>query len=184
MNIGQRVAPEDGRSLKGNIVEIFATTPPHPPTIAVIWDHDKTRERRWFPTRQLKLIEVPAAIAEPPQKSSVRFQVTTWAKEALVVGSILLAVALAKGQAIELLGALAVLLSFMHAQVSFRHAEASRKSQPQVSCHWIAQYYFLGKEACWFSYFLCLGAWSALIGVLIFLIYPVWRKYNLGQKHD
>jgi len=111
--------------------------------------------------------------------------IRTWHKEAAVVGAVLTTVAWAKGQSIEWLGALAVFFTFMHAQVSFRLSESeSRKTLAQVECHWKAQYYFLAKEACWFLYFIFLGAWSALIGVLVFLLYPLWRKWHLSKNHE
>lgn len=183
MDIGQHVSPSDGRPLSGSIVDVFPTIPPQSPMVAVIWDHDKIQERRWFPVSQLKLIDVPVLAAEPPQKSPARSKLRTWHKEAAVVGAVLTTVAWAKDQPIEWLGALAVFLTFMHAQVSFRLSESeSRKTLAQVDYHWKAQYYFLAKETCWFLYFIWLGAWSALIGVIVFLLYPLWRKWHLSKK--
>lgn len=103
----------------------------------------------------------------------------TWQKEALVVGVILFGTALlSRAPAIEYIGSLAVLFTFMHAQVGFRFSEAAQNqvSEP-VSCHKLSTRYFLAKEVLWFSYFAMLGAWSALIGVLVFLLYPFWRKH-------
>jgi hypothetical protein len=181
MKPDQRVSPCDGRKLVGTIVDIFPTVPPHLPMVSVVWDGDKSQERRWFPVRDLKVLvePVPDVTGATIPQTSLR----TWHKESLVVGIILAAVAVIKGQPIEWLGALAVFLTFMHAQIAFRLSESeSRQSLVQVECYWKAQYYFLAKEACWFLYFICLGAWSALIGVLIFLLYPLWRKNHLGQK--
>lgn len=106
----------------------------------------------------------------------------TWQKEALAVALALALVAYYKQQPLEWLGALAVLLTFCHAQIGFRlsEAEAARaitKTKVQVECYWKLQYYFVAKELCWFVYFGLLGAWSALVGVVVFLLYPVWRRY-------
>ena len=106
----------------------------------------------------------------------------TWHKEALVVASVLIAVAVYRNSRVEWLGGLAVFFTFMHASVSFRLSEAEeRRTVAQVECFRKAQYYFLLKETCWFTYFLLIGAWSALVGVVVFLVYPLWRKYHVSQ---
>lgn len=46
-----------------------------------------------------------------------------------------------------------------------------------VDCHHWARRYLVSKEICWLIYFVMLGAWSALVGVGVFLLYPVWRHY-------
>lgn len=113
---------------------------------------------------------------------------STWQKEALCVASILLITTLFTGcRTIEWLGSCAVLLAFMHAQVGYRLQEAE-ESRPlnlqQVHCYrWLNRYFIL-KEIFWFVYFVLLGAWSALIGVFIFLLYPLWRKLHLrSHRH-
>jgi len=200
MDIGQRVIPRDGRKLSGVIVERFDNQPPHLPVVAVIWDGDKHRVRRWFPAKQLLVVQVardypadgsfgfchagcPAEKAEVISEVEPERWLRTHHKEAAVVGTILAAVAYYRDQPVEWLGALAVFLSFMHAQIAFRFSESDQR-QPiaQVPCSWKAQYYFMAKEACWFIYFICLGAWPALIGVVVFLLYPIWRQYHLKRK--
>jgi len=105
--------------------------------------------------------------------------IRTWHKEVLVVGAILAAVAYLENRPIGWLCAVAVLFTFMHAQVSFRLSEAEeQRTIIQVECYKKAQYYFLAKESCWFLYFALLGAWPALVGVLVFLLYPIWRQYH------
>ena len=110
----------------------------------------------------------------------------TWQIEAGIVGIVLASVVIATGgQTVEWLGATAVLLTFFHAQVSQRLMEKEKARHPdlqQVKCYqWLGRY-FLAKEICWFGYFVLLNAWSALIGVGIFLIYPFWRNYHVGRK--
>lgn len=105
--------------------------------------------------------------------------IRTWQIELFVVASIEFAVALVFGRtAFELLGALAVTLSFAHGQVADRLAEneAARLS-PDVECHRWATRYFVGKEIVWISYFVGLGAWSALVGAGLFVAYPLWRRW-------
>lgn len=156
-------------------------------------------------------------------------KVRTWHVEALVVGSALSSVALLSGKGgVEWVGATAVLLTFMHAQIADRLAEAEgHRSRPelekiirsisqrlehtrlepedrakllaeieraeqawtiQVECHWKLKWYLVSKEICWLGYFVYLGAWSALVGVVLFLLYPLWRhwyrsKWPVEEKH-
>ena len=138
----------------------------------------------------------------------------TWHVEALVVAVALACVAVATGgKPVEWVGAVAVLLTFFHAQVGFRLSEAEdgrakREAQAlsqryehaankpplaeveaadakyliHVECHrWLARYH-VGKELVWLVYFVWLGAWSALVGVGIFLLYPLWRKFHLRGR--
>lgn len=103
----------------------------------------------------------------------------TWKVEMLFVASVLLVCNMIAGspKGLELLAALAVLLSFGHAQIADRLAEKEdKRSVPEVECYKKLWYYFLGKEACWFLFFLLSHAYSALAGVFIFLAYPFWRK--------
>lgn len=103
----------------------------------------------------------------------------TWHVETAVVYSVLLAVAVLSGGGwIEFVGAAAVGLSFGHASISVRLAEReAARETPSVHCHRWSARYFLAKEALWCVYFVALGAWSALVGVGLFLAYPLWRRY-------
>lgn len=96
------------------------------------------------------------------------------------VAIVLATVVVASGRAsspVEWLGSLAVELTFGHASVSFRLAEAeANRSEIVVECHEKARWYFLGKEAAWLAYFALLGAWSPIVGVVVFLLYPWWRR--------
>lgn len=84
--------------------------------------------------------------------------------------------------AVEWVGALAVALSFAHMQVTDRLAEEAARVEAAagtatVECHRWAGRYLVGKELCWLLYFVMLGAWSALVGVGLFLFYPLWRSF-------
>lgn len=121
----------------------------------------------------------------------------TWHAELAVVAIVLLATVAATGGAWrEIVGALAVLAGFAHAQVSDRLAEHAKLSESLERFHriptpltdgqlsgrahcwrWSARY-FLVKELLWLVYFVSLQAWSALVGVGVFLLYPLWRRWR------
>jgi hypothetical protein len=116
--------------------------------------------------------------------------IRTWQLELTAVAAILVAVALgAGGGPIELIGAGAVMLSFAHAQVADRLAEAERERRAYVTfsdgdddvnavaCHRWATRYLVGKEALWLAYFVAHRSWAALAGVGLFLAYPLWRRW-------
>lgn len=107
----------------------------------------------------------------------------TWMGEFMVVAVVLVVVALVTQKGlIEWIGVLAVLVTFGHTQIAQRlhEREALRhaaREKVDIECYWKLNYYFYTKEILWFVYFVLLGAWSALVGVGIFLLYPLWRKY-------
>lgn len=104
----------------------------------------------------------------------------TWKAEMLVVAAILLVVnwLTHKLFSLEVLAALAVLLSFGYAQISSRLVEIeAERAKPSVSCYQKLWYYFIGKEILWILYFFLSHSYSALVGCFIFIAYPVWRKY-------
>lgn len=109
----------------------------------------------------------------------------TWQVELIVVGNLLAVVGIQTARPenyyAELIGALAVVLTFAHVQVADRLAERAAADEwvgvQTVECHRWARRYLLGKEICWLLYFVALGAWSALVGVGVFLFYPFWRSY-------
>lgn len=111
-------------------------------------------------------------------------KIRTWQWEAAFVAAILALVVLVTGNSLkEWIGAAAVLLTFMHAQVSDRMAEdQAAKPVPSVDCFGWSTRYFVMKEFLWLSYFLMSQTWSALAGVVLFLIYPAWRKFYRSRK--
>jgi hypothetical protein len=46
-----------------------------------------------------------------------------------------------------------------------------------VECYRWARRYFVTKELFWCAYFALRGSWSALAGVGLFLLYPLWRRW-------
>ena len=103
----------------------------------------------------------------------------TWKIEMLVVAVILLIVNLLTHKlfTIEVLAAVAVLLTFGHAQIADRMAEQEGlREKPSVDCYKKLWYYFVGKEIFWCLYFFLNHSYSALVGVFVFLAYPMWRS--------
>ncbi len=109
----------------------------------------------------------------------MKYQFRTWHAESAVVALILLLTVLfTGGKAVELLGAVAVWLGFSHASISERMREQEAiRTVPSVECYNKLGWYFMGREVCWTLYFLWLGAWSAIVGCILFAAYPVWRRY-------
>jgi len=121
------------------------------------------------------------------QKIKHVFHIKTWIIEYVLVGIILIAVALISHKGwIEWIGVLAVFLNFGYVQIADRMEEKEAQKfhinkKADIECYWKLKYYFYGKEILWFAYFLLLGAYSALAGVILFLLYPWWRK--VYRKH-
>jgi len=115
------------------------------------------------------------------------FHVQTYVIEYVFVASILITVAVvARKGWIEWIGIVAVFLTFGHASIAERLREREelrqiKKTPIEVHCYYKLPYYFYAKEILWFIYFVLLGAWSALAGVILFLFYTPWR--NFYRKH-
>lgn len=78
----------------------------------------------------------------------------------------------------EVLSAIAVVLSFGHAQIAARlNEKVKERKVPEVDGYikklW---YYSMGREVFWVAYFFIKDSYSALAGAIIFLCYPFWRK--------
>ena len=113
----------------------------------------------------------------------MKFHFRTWYAEYAVVLTILVIVAVASGnRPVEWIGVLAVFFTFAHASVANRMEEreafrAKMTGKADVHCYHLLTRWYLLKEMCWFLYFFLVHAYSALIGGVLFLIYPYWRKY-------
>ena len=128
--------------------------------------------------------------------------IPTWVHESMVAALILCFVPLITGALwYEWFGVAAVFFSFLHASVADRLSEAERLREQterlreqegrfgqyrssengvplyRVHCWKKERQYFLVKEFFWFVYFIALKAWSALVGVGLFLAYRAWRSY-------
>lgn len=107
----------------------------------------------------------------------------------LTFAALLVVALVTKGGWVEYLGVFAVYFTFNHASIAerLREVEAVRQSsqseaQFKVRCYKKLSKYFYAKEVTWLIYFIELHAWSALVGVGIFLLYQPWRNY--WRKHN
>jgi hypothetical protein len=105
--------------------------------------------------------------------------IRTWQIETAVVAlALALTVAFTGGHWVEWCGALAVLATFGHASVTERLVEReSNRARPEVDCHRWSRRYWVTKECAWLVYFIAQDCWSALVGVGVFLAYPLWRSW-------
>ena len=104
----------------------------------------------------------------------------TWMVEGAVVAAILVSTtALLDGGAREWLGALAVQLTFHYVAIGDRMQERQAQ-RTDVECYRWSRRLLVGKESCWLVYFALAQTWAALVGVGIFLMYPLWRRYWRG----
>jgi len=104
----------------------------------------------------------------------------TWIIELTVVATILVGVSASLGASapLEWLGSLAVLATFAHAQVGTRLAERqAERTTPDVPCYRWLLFYWCLKEGFWFAYFVLHHSYAALVGVIVFLLYPIWRRW-------
>ena len=99
-------------------------------------------------------------------------------KSRLVVAATLAVVVIATGNHWrEWIGSVGVLGSFAHASVGERLAEReAARRVPTVDCHRWSGRYFALREVAWFAYFATGRCWSALVGCVLFLLYPAWRR--------
>jgi hypothetical protein len=108
----------------------------------------------------------------------------TWHMEAVVVWGALAGALLLSGRWTdwrEWVAALGVGVGFHHASVADRLKEAEdarpATAPGRVECvRWLGRYW-VAKEVAWVTYFLAIGAVSALVGCAVFLLHPVWRSW-------
>ncbi len=116
----------------------------------------------------------------------------TWVYEFVFVGALLLAVtffttdwASARGIVGAWAAAFGVFFSFGHAKVASRMMEAQAATpRPAVPCYHMSDRYWVVKEIAWFVAFVATGIYPALVGNLIFLLYPSWRKVHLETRFE
>lgn len=107
----------------------------------------------------------------------------TWHFESAFAASVLIGIALWRDQPVEWVGAAAVWLTFGHVSIADRLAERQTlKEQPDVECHrWLVRH-LVAKEILWCVYFVMLESYTALFGVALFLLHPVWRRWYRKRK--
>lgn len=85
--------------------------------------------------------------------------------------------------AVNWVSAAAVFLSFLHGKVGYRMSEAmSASGASSVHCYEWSGRYWLGKELLWLVVFILSGAYPAIAGSVIFMIYPAWREIHLQER--
>jgi hypothetical protein len=72
--------------------------------------------------------------------------------------------------------ALAVLLSFMHAQKANGIAERCGRSEDEDATTGDLWRVYLAREGAWMTFFVLGRSWTALVGSVLFLAYPLWRR--------
>jgi len=103
-------------------------------------------------------------------------RIKTWQLECLCVAVVLFAVALGSEHPTrEALCALAVLLEFGEATVVDRVLESPNARRPGVGK---LLPYLVIRECVWIVYFLLVGSHSAIVGCVIFILYPAWRAFH------
>lgn len=106
-------------------------------------------------------------------------KIKTYKLELAVATVILVSTAVLSGGSLAAwIGSIAVLISFCHTQVADRMGEEQELSKtPSVDCYKKLNQYLIAKEFLWIIYFIMLKAYPSLMGTVLFLLYPLWRKF-------
>lgn len=103
----------------------------------------------------------------------------TWHYEIIIVAIVLSAVTyLFQCNVKNWVVTAAILLSFNHGQIGDRLQERQDKmDKPTVECYYKLNVLFAGKEVLWIVAFLLMKSYAAIVGSVLFFLYPFWRKY-------
>lgn len=107
-----------------------------------------------------------------------------WILEAIIVFILLITISeIIGGNLINRITSVALLFTFMHCQITYRLSESQTSNEDinKVSCYKYANYYWIFKEMLWITIFILSELWTAIVGSIIFLIYPLWRKYYINN---
>lgn len=105
--------------------------------------------------------------------------IKTYQKEYLIVAIVLFIPVLINQSLIEIVAATAIFFTFQHHQVASRMQEKQSEKAPSVECNKKLNVYFAVKEILWITFFILSGAYSGIVGSIVFLIYPAWRKARM-----
>ena len=84
---------------------------------------------------------------------------------------------------INWLSVVAVMGSFLHAQVGTHMSEAMEVAEnPAVHCFTWSGRYWIVKEILWAIVFFLSGAFPAIIGSGLFILYPAWREILMVER--
>lgn len=108
----------------------------------------------------------------------------TWYIELIVVTIILSLVCyFGANNLINWITTLAIIFTFQHAQIGDRLQERQGiMDKPTVECYWKLNYLFGIKEVLWIIAFVLMHNWAAIIGSVMFTLYPIWRKVYRKYK--
>jgi hypothetical protein len=103
----------------------------------------------------------------------------TWHWELLVVAVVLtVTTTLFANNIVNWITLLAILFTFNHAQIGDRLQERQAKMiKPDVECYWKLNKLFAIKEVTWIVAFILMHNYAAIVGSVLFALYPVWRKW-------
>ena len=102
-----------------------------------------------------------------------------WHYEIFIVGLIISVVVFFTGNnLINWLTTIAILITFNHGQIGDRLQERqSKMDKPTVECYHKLNKLFAAKEILWIVCFLLMKNYAAIVGSVLFALYPLWRKY-------
>lgn len=108
----------------------------------------------------------------------------TWHYEFIVFALVVcLTTWLFQNNAINWITTVAIMLTFNHAQIADRLQEDQQnKPSPTVPCYWKLNKLFIAKEIMWITAFFWMHNYAAIIGSVLFAIYPKWRKIYRTQN--
>ena len=108
-----------------------------------------------------------------------RYEIQTWHYELAVVSAVLvITTILFSNNLVNWIVTAAVILTFQHAQIGDRLQERQKiLDKPTVECYWKLKWLFGGKEVLWITAFILMGSYAAIVGSLMFAVYPIWREY-------
>jgi hypothetical protein len=106
-------------------------------------------------------------------------RIKTWMYEISVIAAVLFSVTLIfANNLVNWLSTFAVLFTFNHAQIADRLKERQKKMEvPDVECYHKLDKLFVIKEILWITTFIIIGSYAAIVGSVMFALYPLWRKY-------
>lgn len=105
-------------------------------------------------------------------------RISTYIKEMLVVIPILcITTWINANNTVNWTMTAAVIATFCHAQISDRLKESQQIiANKTVKCYWKLNWYFGIKEILWITAFIMVHTYAAIVGSVLFALYPFWRK--------
>ena len=109
--------------------------------------------------------------------------IPTWVWETTTATLVLFGVFGLDPSLVNAVAGIAVLFTFQYMTVSYRLMETQDKQEEvTVACYKILPKYLWAKEMLWVLVFLLTGAHTAIVGNVLFLLYPFWRRVYLRSQ--